>query len=163
MPVAELRVADVGVTILVHGVPAVTELTFNHDYQRCLHYILFMFLLKQAHLTLPAEGELGLNLLSDHLADHVPAVHVDSADGHHLLAVPLGQVPQQQGDQVVQLTNLLLVVVLQGVFIPAVATLYSTVYLISEVLSYPSSSLLKAELTSEVQNTCVPARATCAG
>ena len=75
------------------------------------------------HLTLPAEGELGLNLLSDHLADHIAAVHVDSADGHHLLAVPLGQVPQQQGDQVVQLTNLLLVVVLQGVFIPAVATL----------------------------------------
>ena len=88
-----------------------------------------MFLLKQVHLTLPAEGELGLDLLSDHLADHVPAVHVDSADGHHLLAVPLGQVPQQQGDQVVQLTNLLLVVVLQGVFIPAVATWYSTVYL----------------------------------
>ena len=48
VPVAELRVADVGVTILVHGVPAVTELQFNHDYQRCLHYILFMFLLKQS-------------------------------------------------------------------------------------------------------------------
>ena len=88
-----------------------------------------MFPLNKAHLTLPAEGELGLNLLSDHLADHIAAVHVDGADGHHLLAVPLGQVPQQQGDQVVQLTNLLLVVVLQGVFIPAVATLYSTVYL----------------------------------
>ena len=85
------------------------------------HYLCFSS--NKAHLTLPAEGELGLNLLSDHLADHIPAVHVDGADGHHLLAVPLGQVPQQQGDQVVQLTNLLLVVVLQGVFIPAVATL----------------------------------------
>ena len=42
---------------------------------------------------------------------------VYGADGHHLLSVSLGEGAQQEGDQMVQLTNLLLVVILQGVLI----------------------------------------------
>ena len=42
---------------------------------------------------------------------------VDGADGHDLLAVALGQRPQEQGDQIVQLGDLLLVVILNGVLV----------------------------------------------
>ena len=42
---------------------------------------------------------------------------VDGADGHDLLPVALGQRAQEQGDEVVQLGDLLLVVVLYGILV----------------------------------------------
>ena len=74
MPVSELGIADVGEAVGLLVVPPVPE------------------------LRLPHEGQRALDLVGDELADDVSRVDVDGADGHDLLAVALGQGPEQQGD-----------------------------------------------------------------
>jgi len=63
VPVSELCVTDVGVTVHPVVVPPVSQ------------------------LRLPHEGERALDLAGDHLAHDVAGVHVDGADGHDLLSV----------------------------------------------------------------------------
>ena len=70
-----------------------------------------------AELRLPHEGQRALDLVRDEFYDDVSRVDVDGADGHDFLAVALGQGAQEEGDQVVELGNLLLVVVLDGVLV----------------------------------------------
>ena len=57
------------------------------------------------------------NLLQDHLGHHVTSMHINGTDGHDVLTVSLGEVTQQHGDEVVELLDLLLVVVLEGVLV----------------------------------------------
>ena len=68
-------------------------------------------------LALPHECQDALDLGRDELAHDVPGVHVDGADGHDLLPVALGEAAQEEGDEVVELRDLLLVVVLDGVLV----------------------------------------------
>ena len=72
--VPELGVADVCKAILLNFVPPERS-------QSSLSSILPPV----TKLGLPTEGCDGLNLLLDHLAHCVPAVHVDCADRHHLM------------------------------------------------------------------------------
>lgn len=59
----------------------------------------------------------GPHLLSDHLGHHIPGVHVDSADGHDLLPVALGERADEHGDERFELGHLLPVIVLHGVLV----------------------------------------------
>ena len=93
VPVPELGVADVGIAIPVAVVPTVPE------------------------LGLPHEGQSRLDFVGDEFSNHVPGVHVDGANGHDLLPVPFGERTEKKGDQIVELSNLFLVVVLDGVLV----------------------------------------------
>ena len=50
-------------------------------------------------LGLPQELATVLDLVGDHLGDHVPRMHVNGANGHDLLSVVPAQLAQQQSDQ----------------------------------------------------------------
>ena len=47
-----------------------------------------------SQLRLPDEVVTGEDFLQNHSADDIPGVDVNSADGHHLLSLSLGQTPQ---------------------------------------------------------------------
>ena len=74
MAVPELGVTDVCKAILLNFVPPGLSRSS-----------LSLIWPPVSKLGLPTEGCNGLNLLLDHLAHCVPAVHVDGADGHHLM------------------------------------------------------------------------------
>lgn len=57
------------------------------------------------------------HLLRDDLVHHISGVHVDGADGHDFLPVSGRQLPDQHGDECVQLVHLLLIIVLHGVLV----------------------------------------------
>ena len=82
MGISELGVADVGEAVAEVVIPSVTEL--RH----------------------PDEGLGVFSFFGDDDRYHVTSVHVDSADGHDLLAVPRRQVANKHGDQIVQLIDL---------------------------------------------------------
>ena len=62
-----------------------------------------------SELAEPDEGLRVLHLLLDQLGHHVTCMDIDGTDGHDLLAVPLGQLTKQVGDQSVQLGHLVCV------------------------------------------------------
>ena len=93
MPVPELGVANVGIAIPIPVVPTVPE------------------------LGLPHEGQSRLDFVGDEFSNHVSGVHVDGANGHDLLPVPFGERAKKKGDQIVELSNLFLVIVLDGVLV----------------------------------------------
>ena len=72
-----------------------------------------------SELRLPDEVVTAEHFLEDHLTDHISRVNVNSADGHHLLSLSLGETPQQQGDQFVKSGDLLFVIILQSVLVSA--------------------------------------------
>jgi len=80
--VSELGVADVGETVVLLVVPAMSQ------------------------LRQPRERLRVLDLLRDQLADDVAVVHLDRADGHNLLSVAGRQLADQQHDHRVQLRYL---------------------------------------------------------
>lgn len=60
-----------------------------------------------AQLRLPRELRRRLHLAADEPPDHVSRMDVDGADGHDLLALLSRQLPQQEGDERVQLLHLM--------------------------------------------------------
>lgn len=62
------------------------------------------------------------HLLSGHLGHHVPGVDVDGADGHDLLSIARCELPNQHGDEAVELGHLLPVVLFHGVVITLLQT-----------------------------------------
>ena len=57
-------------------------------------------------------------LLVNEFGDDVSGVHVDGTDRHDLLSVSLAELPDQHGDERIQLRHLLLEVVLERVLVP---------------------------------------------
>ena len=80
--VFELRVTDIGETVLLLVVPAMSK------------------------LRQPRERLRVLDLLRDQLADDVAVVHLDGTDRHDLLSVARRQLADQQHDERVQLRYL---------------------------------------------------------
>lgn len=62
------------------------------------------------------------HLLSDHLGHYVSGVDVDGADSHDLLPIARRELPNQHGDEGVELGHLFLVVLLHGVVIALLQT-----------------------------------------
>ena len=62
------------------------------------------------------------NLLVDEFGDDISGVHVNGTDGHDFLSVSLTELPDQHGDECVQLSHLLLEVILQCVLISLLQT-----------------------------------------
>ena len=54
----------------------------------------------------PGEGLGILHLLLDQLGHHITGVDINGADGHDLLAVTRGEVPEEVGDECVELQDL---------------------------------------------------------
>lgn len=57
------------------------------------------------------------HLVSDHLSHDISGVYINRTDSHDLLPVTFGQLSDQHSDELVELLNLLLIVVLEGVLI----------------------------------------------
>ena len=93
MPVSKLCIANVGKTITLCFVPSMSQ------------------------LGLPAECKCRFNLILNHLADYIPWMHINSANSHNFLALTVRQWSQEKSDEVVQLGNLFLVIVFEGIFI----------------------------------------------
>lgn len=62
------------------------------------------------------------HLLSNHLGYYVSGVDVNSADGHDLLPIARCELPNQHGDEGVELGHLFLVILLHGVVIALLQT-----------------------------------------
>lgn len=77
----------------------------------------FRFLPKFSHYS-----HFRTHLLRNHLGYHVSGVNIDGADGHDLLPITRGKLPDQHGDEGVQLRHLLPVVLLQGIVIALLQT-----------------------------------------
>ena len=57
-------------------------------------------------------------LLVDEFGDDISGMNVDGTDRHDLLSVSLAELPDQHGDEGVELRHLLLEVVLERVLVP---------------------------------------------
>jgi len=65
-----------------------------------------------AQLRLPRKGTSRIGLHQNHFEHDITSVHVNGTNGHNLLTIALWQVAEQKGDEIVELSNLLLRVVL---------------------------------------------------
>ena len=69
--------------------------------------LLALLILVVAQLTLPLEARLVLNTLVYQALDHISGMHVNGTQGDQLLAVILGQLSIDNGDEICQLSDLL--------------------------------------------------------